>query len=904
MIRKATLLLFFACFSMLCFSQNEASNWFFGENAGIKFNLINGTISNSTAGRINTIEGCASISDGNGNLLFYTDGTTVYNSAHNVMQNGNFLLGDASSTQSAIVVPKPGDANIYYVFTVGSNRNPTGLNYSTIDISQNGGLGAVISKNNNLLSNSSEKVTAVLKDCITKSIWVVTFASLDGFSNDFNTFHAFEVSDTGVSNTSVKSSFGAIIREARGYLKLSPDGTKVACANAREGLYIYDFDSSTGKVSNQKRLSINSNRGGIHPYGVEFSPNSELLYIHASNDFFDNQNTNLQNNPDQHFSTLVQFNLKATDVQSSQIIIDDRQLYRGGLQLGPDGKIYRTLSITYNQGSPYLGVIENPDALGLSCNYRHNAVNLSPNNSTQGLPPFIASFFNTQIDIIKNGKSNSSLALCEGDIYNLTSINLPGATYSWTKDNVPLPDTTYDLKINERGHYQVYINPNNGDCAIEGQAFVEFTPNPTANNHSLFQCDEDGIKDGLTIFNLHEADETITGNERNIKVSYYKDSNRTIRVNENAYQNSASKETLYVTVENILTGCTSFAELTIEVSVTDANDVILNPVCDDDGIEDGFHVFNLKDSESAMLLGLPSGLVVTYYETENEALLEQNPLNNIYTNTTPYSQTIYARVENNNNCYGISRIQLRVNNLPDIETEAVAYYCINKFPETINLDAGVINDSPSNYNYTWSTGETTYNIAVNNPGIYNVTVTNANGCSKNRSITLEASNIATFESIDIVDATKNNTVTVLLSGNGDYEYALFDSNNTLYQPYQKENIFENVGPGFYTISVKDIKNNCGTSEEKISVIGFPKYFTPNGDGYNDTWQVYGVSSMFQPNTKILIYDRYGKLVKEINPIGEGWNGTSRGQKLPADDYWFVVKLQDGRIYKNHFSLKN
>ena len=103
--------------------------------------------------------------------------------------------------------------------------------------------------------------------------------------------------------------------------------------------------------------------------------------------------------------------------------------------------------------------------------------------------------------------------------------------------------------------------------------------------------------------------------------------------------------------------------------------------------------------------------------------------------------------------------------------------------------------------------------------------------------------------------------------------------------------------------VKDVKNDCGTIKDKVSVMGFPKFFTPNNDGVNDTWQVLGVSSMFQPNTRILIFNRFGKLIKELDPLGKGWNGLLNGVKLPSDDYWFAITLQDGRIFKNHFTLK-
>ncbi|GGK24398.1 hypothetical protein GCM10007962_18300 [Yeosuana aromativorans] len=903
-MKKITLAIVCCLISVIAFCQSEAANWYFGYGGGIRFNQSNNTITSLDDGQLFTNEGCTSISDDSGNLLFYTDGSRVWNKNHSVMPNGYGLYGDSSSTQSAIIVPKPNDPNIYYIFTVDNWLDDInhGLSYSEVDMSLDNGLGNITVKNVNLLQESSEKITAVLKDCISKSIWVLTFASENGTSSFFNTFHAFEISSAGINTTSVKSTFNDIsIQDARGYLKLSPDGTKVACANVVDGLFLYDFDTATGKLSNKQQLSISGKNR--FPYGVEFSPNSQLLYVHASNNFFSNDFAEAEN-PTNHSSDLIQYNLLAANVQASATIVDSRNLYRGGLQLGPDGKIYRALSATYNKGLPYLGVINNPDNLGVSCNYKHNAINLTPNQSAQGLPPFIASFFNTQIDIIKNGESSINLALCDGDTYLLTSEDLPGATYSWTKDGNPLPETSFNLEVSSSGHYEVYIDPNNGDCAIEGQAYVIFNENPEAFNTTLIQCDEDGTKDGLTEFNLNEANEALTGGVQNLSTKFYADTSRLNEIpNPSSFSNVTNPQTIYVEVINDLTGCTSDAELLLDVSVTDSNDSELI-ACDDDGTEDGFVEFNLKQADSEIISGLPVGLDIAYYETYENALLEQNSLNPLFTNTIPYSQIIYARVENVNNCYGISELKLTVNKLPDIKTTDTVYYCLNTFPETITLNAGIINDSPNNYSYVWNTGETSYEIEVNEPGTYTVTVTNANNCSKERNIVVEASNIATIQSIDVVDASQNNMITVLVSGEGNYEYRLLDSNNVVAAPYQESNVFENVSPGIYTVFVKDIKNNCGSINYKVSVIGFPKFFTPNNDGKNDTWQVYGVSDVFQPNSKIFIFDRFGKLLKQISPSGKGWDGTFNGAKLPTDDYWFSVTLQDGRIFKSHFTLKN
>ncbi|WP_406684492.1 T9SS type B sorting domain-containing protein [Seonamhaeicola sp. MEBiC1930] len=904
-MKKISLFILLCILGLYTHAQRQASNWYFGYGAGVEFNLANNSVTSVDNGQLFTNEGCSSISDELGNLLFYTDGTTVWNRNHEQMLNGNNLFGDSSSAQSAIIVPKPDDENVYYIFTVDTTTRAEepnyGFNYSIVNMTLDGGLGGIILKNSNLLPFCSEKLTAVQKDCVTKSIWVITFASENGDEGEFNTFHAFEITDTGVNLNAVKSTLPFFIQDKRGYLKVSPDGSKMALANSRNGLFLFDFDVLTGQASNSLELTISDFRSGF-PYGIEFSPNNELLYVHSSNDFFDQTDPSNNNIPSNHSSLLVQFNLSVPNIQASEFIVDDRSLYRGALQLGPNGKIYRALSATYGQGLPYLGVINNPNNVGVSCNYQHNAVSLSPKNSSQGLPPFIASFFNQEIDIIKNGESATTLELCEGDSYTLSATELPGATYTWTLDEILLPESDYDLTVTNSGYYEVYIDPNNGDCAIEGDAFVIFEPNPSPINHTIIQCDEDGFKDGFTIFNLNEANNALTGNNDELSTVFYSDSARIMEIDGNSFLNTSNPQTIYVELINTRTGCFNYSELVLNVSLTDSNDVELE-VCDDDSIEDGLYEFNLTDIESEIINGLPTGLEVSYYETYENALLENNSLENSYTNTTAYNQTIYARVENANNCYGISEISLIVHKLPEIITEDITYYCTNIFPDSISIDALSSNETSTDYTYSWSTGENTFSININEAKDYIVTVTNSNMCSKSRTIKVEASSIASINKIEVNDANVNNIITVLAFGDGEYQYRLLDENNVIYKDYQDSNVFENVFPGIYTVTVKDFKNNCGIVNDKVSVIGFPKFFSPNNDGKHDTWQVYGVSSMFQPNTKIRIFDRYGKLLKELSPSSEGWDGSFKGQKLPADDYWFTVVLDDGRIFKDHFTLK-
>ena len=431
---------------------------------------------------------------------------------------------------------------------------------------------------------------------------------------------------------------------------------------------------------------------------------------------------------------------------------------------------------------------------------------------------------------------------------------------------------------------------------------LEVSPIPEAFDATLFQCDEDGIPEGFTTFDLNQAFDDITGGATDRAIDFYVSlsdlQNDEDQLDANAFNNYFSPHTIYALVTNTLTGCTNVAQLTLETSATSSSDTALQ-VCDEDGTEDGLHTFDLSQANDDILFGLPPDLQVTFYETYMEALTEDNPIGTNYTNTVPYNQYVYARVENMNACFGISQVELTVFELPNIVVQEELFYCLNEFPQTITLTGGIIDDTPNNYYYDWSTGEDEFEIEVNQPGTYTVTVTSTDGCSKDRTINVLPSDIATFTDIQVTDATENNSISVFVSGEGVYEFALDDPNG----PYQESSVFENVAFGFHTVYVRDIENDCGTVETIVSVIGFPKFFTPNGDTHNPYWKVRGISSEFQPNSQILIFDRYGKLLAEVDPLGPGWDGTFNGVNMPASDYWFVVTLQDGRTFKSHFTLK-
>lgn len=903
MNKTITLLLWLGItFPVFIFGQGETSNWYFGNGAGILFN-DDGSVSPLTDGKLDTFEGCATISDSFGNLLFYTDGITVYDRTHSVMENGRGLYGDPSSTQSALIVPAPSSPDIFYIFTVDTstfeNDPDNGLNYSVVNISLNNGNGTVVEKNINLLKDCSEKITAVVKDCSDQSIWLMTLASETGTTGFFNTYHAFEVNANGVVANPVRTTFSDLqIEDPRGYLKFSSDGTKMASANMRFGLYIYDFDAETGKLSSQNQVNLPAPDN--NPYGIEFSPNGKYLYVHASNDVQAAQG---------HNSSLFQLDMEAGDISSSRVVLDKRGVYRGGLQLGSNGKIYRTISENYFTGSSFLGVINNPNEGNIEAEYIHNAIDLNGKKGTQGLPPFIQSFFN-KIELVQNedGTTSSSLDLCEGQAFLLETENVPGATYTWKKDGVVFQNprvNSFQIDTANETHSGKYsleiLLPNPKACPILGESLINVHPLPPNEQLTLVQCDVDieNSTDGITTINLGQIKPDSEYTYTFFETIQDRDTDSPILDPERFVNTQAFNQAIYYTVTNAL-GCENFGEIQLRIQsvVLEETAQITYYTCDDDP-EDEI-LMGTFDLENFGKRNYPQNEVV-FYENLEDVTLEQNPLPNIY-NTE--STVVFARLENLNQCEDILEIELQVNPSPNFSLQQVHLLC------TDNPNLSIA--GPYGFDiYIWFKEEGNSRTAVSNNQQIDIQeignyilevgyVYEVNGetliCSSYKDFTVLPSNKAVLEDILIEDISENNTVQVMVSGDGDYEFSLDD------EPFQDEAFFDDVAPGFRTISIRD-KNGCGSIEELISVIGYPKFFTPNGDGINDFWQIIGVDNNFQTNTSVTIFNRYGKQIARIGPKDGGWNGMYNAEALPASDYWFSAILEDGREFKGHFALK-
>ena len=483
--------------------------------------------------------------------------------------------------------------------------------------------------------------------------------------------------------------------------------------------------------------------------------------------------------------------------------------------------------------------------------------------------------------------------------------------------------------------YRVFLNRTGNSCGLySNTAILTILALPTINSPvTLVQCDDD--TDGISIFNLSQKNNAISANSATEKFSYYTtikgaESQDTALLIANPQAYTTSDKTIYVRIENA-NGCFSIAQLNLVVSVTQiptSFQIADYQACDDfidevNNDKDGISSFDFSDVIQNIKNTLPApatNYTISYYKNETDFLAETDAFGNSLAITNisnyrnigyPNNQKIWARVENilSNDCFGFTTFNLIVNPFPNInlnidgsENEIVC----NNLPELlVTLNAGINDSTPiEDYNYQWYLdgnviiGATTFSIKVNKQGIYSVDVTNKNNCSRTRTVKVVASDIAEITAIDVRDLRNDNSVLINVNGPGQYVYSIGDSNGF----YQDSNLFENVTVGFHTVYIKDL-NGCGITEKKIAVLGLPKFFTPNGDGFNDFWNVEGVSAEFYSKSIIYIFDRYGKLIKQISPSGSGWDGTFLNNPMPADDYWYTAKFEDGREAKGHFSLK-
>ncbi len=508
--------------------------------------------------------------------------------------------------------------------------------------------------------------------------------------------------------------------------------------------------------------------------------------------------------------------------------------------------------------------------------------------------------------------------------------------------NAALPSPFTNTVANTQEIF-VRVTNNATGCFTDHTSFnLIVNPVPIANFVSdLEVCDDnsDGsARNGFSqTIDLESQTATILGTQdpTSYTVSYHRSladaQNGNIPLSSPYSNLTPNRETIFVRIVNTATGC---ANNISNFDVLINSEPIFVPVsnlsyCDDDldGDDTNGIIQNIDlDSQIPSLLGAtqdPDDFIVTFHTSKADASIGNAAIASPYTNTNT-TETFFVRIQNKATaCVNDdASFQVLVNSLPNFYTTSPQIVCLNNTPLTIAAE------SPAEiYSYQWTDAagnliSTAQDAAIFVGGSYTVTATTTNGtnCSRSETIVVEESNPAILQQdfVTIVDdgnaigATDKISISIDTIQNnigiGDYQFALQNDDTNTTTAFQDAPIFDNLEGGIYTIIVND-KNGCAPDTTlQVSVIQFPKFFTPNADGVNDTWIVKGANKTFYPNTSIHIFNRFGKLVAQIPVDANGWNGTYNGKMLPSDDYWFNITLIPADTNKQiirkkgHFSL--
>lgn len=476
-----------------------------------------------------------------------------------------------------------------------------------------------------------------------------------------------------------------------------------------------------------------------------------------------------------------------------------------------------------------------------------------------------------------------------------------------------ITDISNYQNTNSPNQQTIYVRVDsalNNDClGLGGHITLNVETIPVANPVVINpECDND--RDGLFAFDTSYIQNTLVGNQANVIVSYTDENGAALSSPlPNPFITASQTITARVTNSNSqdLDGqCSNQTQIVFTVnSVPIANPVAIQEACDED--YDGIIGFDTSNIEPT-ILGNQTGLIIKYFDENNIALPSPLP-NPFYTS----SQTIRVRLENPNYdvCYEETTIDFAVREKPTFDLVDEGVICITENPE-LNVSIENPNDT---YTYVWTDENNNVvsdlpNATFTRGGVYKVIATSIFGCtSEEQEITITESSVATItiNDIEVIDDSDNNSITINTTnlGSGEYEFKLLDLNSNIVRNYQDESFFDNLEGGVYTLVIND-KNGCGNISFEISLLSFPKYFTPNGDGINDYWKAKGISRSFYQSGNISVYNRYGKLISKFTIDDIGWDGTYNGKTLTANDYWYYIELLDsnGNIRKKrgNFSL--
>lgn len=829
------------------YGQQE-NKWAFGMHAGLDFTTGNPVAFQTAMEGFG--EGDASVCDANGQLLFYTEGSFIWDRNNNLMPNGSDLTGLTSTTsysvtssasQGTLIIPMPGNTHRYYVFSLTSMEqnsvaNAGRLYYSVVDMTLNGGMGDVVPgmKGKFVDSALSERMTAVVGDRC--NIWVLT-CSVD------EQIKAYEINFSVVNSTAVVSPVG-IGQIFTGNLCVSPNGQKLAATKCNvfgqglEGAMLFDFNISTGLASNPVNLLP-----GYGGYGVCFSPDNSKLYVVGG------------------FQHLFQYNLSSgnpTAIQASETDIGNVSMT--DLKLAPNGKIYFGTGATNS-----LGALNAPNLPGASAQYAANVVSLAAGTSMQMSLPNIVPKFSFSKDTIHTSQSRSDV--CFNNSILLSATNNAGWDYQWSDGT-----TGMQHSVTSAGTYTVryYTSP----CSYNIDTFETFFPSVNTLNGCLHQSN------GMAWVSPAFGDNTV------YSYSWTDTAHTVLSVNDTLFNVMPGSYSLHITSA---TGCDTKLDITVPVDIYKTSFTADTLVCmgatisfqnTSDPYFTGYqwffgdgsgssavnptHAFGNAGNYTVMLTGtgsrcadtsyrpvLVDGIAAVQLHKDKDSICTGAAI--IFTPDAGTDSTLQkykwsfgdgngfeeqpAQVQHAYDQAGVMPVELKASfrACPDITVRDTVY--VSAFPHvylgpdsSICLNGRAVtladqNIQPAGSRYLWSTGETVKDIIVRHPGLYSLRVTSPADC---------------------------------------------------------------------------------TTEELISVrkdcyIDIPNVFTPNGDGVNDYFFPRQLQASGITRFSMEVLNRWGQVVfKTDKKDGRGWDGRFNGVDQPQGVFIYLIDVEiNGSVKENY-----
>lgn len=918
-------------------SVNAQQNnwWYFGNQVSIDFN--SGTAVAGTGSLVGA-EGTASASDSNGNLRFYTDGLTIWNQNHTVMPNGSGLLGGVSSSQAALIVPKPGSCETYYVFTTEDHNGQGTFRYSRVDMCLDNGLGDVVTSEKNILLSSptGEKITAI-RHANGVDVWVVTH----GLQND--QFLAFLVTSSGVVATPVVSAVGSVHASNHmiGPIKASHDGTKlVATLSFGSMVEMFDFNSATGAVSNMVDLDFLYNIP-LGAYGVEFSPNDDILYI----------------------STFWGTNrLMQIDLVASTVITLDTQIGNyeyGALQLGPDGRIYLC-----RRNQPFMDVINDPNISGVGCNHVAAGFNLAAGTTCDsGLPnfvpySFVSNYHSVAFDlhndttlcggdslvldvtldcsasvVWNDGTTDTSNVISQSGIYWATVTNSCASHTDSVTVNFNQPATNVDLGndtticfgdsllllasgvsgswqngstadsfwVSSAGTY--YFSDNAGNCINSDTIVVSQLAAPPVINlgPDLTICDGDSatLQSGLPAVNLQWNTGAMSSNLTVVNSGTYWVSytDQCVQVIDTVVVQvipvasfDLGPDTTICLGDSLLLVVSSAGPWTWQDNSTDSTFLVTSagtyfvtvghPQC---AVSDTITVFQsvgpspLAQPDTALCDG--SSWWVDYSSAGATSVVWQDGF------------TGALRELTSANTYVVSMQQGCVVLVDTFVVTITPYPLVDLGPDlTIcPTDTITLGQDFGSHSVSWSTGSSEHTLEAFDEGTYVIYVADG-ACVSTDTVELTAIPLPTVDLGPDIVLCEDSVATLYFSDQGNAASWIWNNGGT-------DSMLLIDEAGTYGLLASNI---CGSSGDSITVstvfcncaLYVPNAFTPNEDMINDD---FGAESVCPFDVLTLrIWNRWGELIFEGEDLNERWDGTYLGGDVPDGVYIWQIQYQYGQ----------